>query len=962
MGKDWPVMLVALALSSITGIADPAVLWAQEQSPQTQAGTDRLAEARKLGEQADALLKAGQYPQALELTRQALALQVKILGQSDPAVASSLRQLARLHWMLTEYREGEPLAVQALAIHEQVYGQEHLEVAEDLEVLTNLYRERGDYPGAERFCRRALAIWEKLSGLEHPNVARGLNALAILYATRADYAQAEPLYRRALAIREKAFGAEHPETAKVLNNLALMHMKQGSYDRAEPLLRRTLAAWEKTYGPEHPNAGIVLLNLAAVLSGAGRLEEVEPLLLRDLAIWEKITGPDSLEVARPLNNLAELYVAQGKYEQAKPLHQRSVSILEKILGPEHPDVALGLLGLAVLHSRLSEYDRAEPLYRRALEIRTRVLGPRHPLVGETQFNWALMAVDQGQLPVAFERLYQAIDIEEANVALNLALASEGRRRSYLAGLQKTTDLALGLHLQKAPDDRDAARLALGTLLRRKGRLIDVLSEDLDSLRRRLNAGDQQLFNELADARRQLATLVFRGLGTDPPDQYQGRIQALARQIDVLEGRLAERSSLFRSQQQSAASSVEAIAHRLPADATLVELAVYRPVAPGAAAALRFDAPRYVAYLLSGEGSVQAVDLGEVAPIDRLVRPLHQFLRDPRSPIALQRRTAHQLYRRLMRPILDRLPAGTRHLLISPDGALHLIPFAALVDEDNHYLIENFTLSYLGSGRDLLRLDVAQVASRRAPLILANPDYRRVNTEIARAPARTTRALPVLRSVDLARLPPLSPLPGTGEEARKLARLLPGARVLTGAQATENTLKRTRAPRILHLATHGFFLDEVTISGQAPPAVVSENPLLRSGLALAGFDRRTSGDEDGVLTALEVSSLDLQGTALVVLSACDTGVGQVQTGEGVYGLRRAFTLAGAQSQLVSLWKVEDRATLGLMEEYYRALKAGLGRSEALRRAQLTLRSKRGLEHPFFWAGFIPSGDWRPLPKR
>lgn len=237
-----------------------------------------------------------------------------------------------------------------------------------------------------------------------------------------------------------------------------------------------------------------------------------------------------------------------------------------------------------------------------------------------------------------------------------------------------------------------------------------------------------------------------------------------------------------------------------------------------------------------------------------------------------------------------------------------------------------------------------------------------------------------RSGDITHLR-FGPLPGTQQEVEAIAPLLPNnAIILTEATATENALKQVQAPSILHIATHGFFLEDVEfmptpdatrgdratilIESIAPVAnptrpVSNENPLLRSGLALAGFNARTSAGEDGVLTALEATGLNLRGTRLVVLSACETGVGQVANGEGVYGLRRAWVMAGAESQLMSLWKVDDLGTAELMQRYYQRLQNGEGRSEALRQVQLEFIANPTYQHPYYWASFMFSGQWSPM---
>jgi CHAT domain-containing protein len=217
-----------------------------------------------------------------------------------------------------------------------------------------------------------------------------------------------------------------------------------------------------------------------------------------------------------------------------------------------------------------------------------------------------------------------------------------------------------------------------------------------------------------------------------------------------------------------------------------------------------------------------------------------------------------------------------------------------------------------------------------------------------------------RSIDLATLK-FGTLPGTAIEGETIAKLLPNSRLFTQTQATETVVKTSNNPRILHLATHGFFLKPAptTQAKDGSRNLPSENPLVRSGLAFSGFNVRQGGGDDGVLTALEITGMDLRGTQLVVLSACETGLGDVQSGEGVYGLRRAFTLAGAQSQVMSLWRVDDNATKDLMVNYYQRLSKGEGRGEALRQAQLAMLRSPNYAHPKYWSGMIPVGDWRGM---
>ncbi|OUL33512.1 hypothetical protein BV372_15995 [Nostoc sp. T09] len=317
--------------------------------------------------------------------------------------------------------------------------------------------------------------------------------------------------------------------------------------------------------------------------------------------------------------------------------------------------------------------------------------------------------------------------------------------------------------------------------------------------------------------------------------------------------------------------------------------------------------------------------------------------------------------------------NAHHILISPDGQLTLIPFEALIDEQNQFLIQRYAFSYLTSGRDLLHFQPS-VSHFSAPVVLADIDYDNQVQAVAAAKATTARGYQNLRSADLANLV-FSPLSATKDEATAIKAIIADAKVLLGKDATETAVKQLHSPSILHLATHGFFITDVeqnlnpSLSNdlqQLPQKVLHiENPLLRSGLALAGANRRNqapANSDDGVLTAQEVAGLDLRSNQLVVLSACETGRGDVKVGEGVYGLRHALVIAGSQTQVLSLWQVDDEATKLLMVKYYQNLKAGQGRHEALRSAQLELLNSPNYQHPMYWAAFVPSGNWAPLSDR
>ncbi|EAW34379.1 CHAT domain-containing protein [Lyngbya sp. PCC 8106] len=930
-------------------------------------GENHPSVAQSLNNLANLYDSQGRYDEAEPLIQRSLAIWEKALGENHPLVATSLNNLANLYDSQGRYDEAEPLIQRSLAIREKALGENHPLVATSLNNLANLYDSQGRYDEAEPLIQRSLAIREKALGESHPDVALSLNNLANLYNSQGRYDEAEPLLQRSLAIWEKALGENHPLVATSLNNLANLYDSQGRYDEAEPLIQRSLAIYEKALGENHPDVALSLNNLASLYRSQGRYDEAEPLYQRSLAISEKALGENHPSVATSLNNLAALYDSQGRYSEAEPLHQRSLAIREKALGENHPSVALSLNNLALLYSDQGRYDEAEPLYQRSLAILEKALGENHPDVATSLNNLASLYYSQGNTTQAINFLSRGLDVEEQNLNVLLATGSERQKQDSMKMISNTTDAVVSLHIKDAPNNSEAARLALTTILRRKGRILDVMTDNLQLLRENITPENQQFLDELATVRTQLATLIYNKPENLSEEQYRQQVTNLREKSDQLEAELSRRSAEFRTLSEPV--TIEAVQQLIPEDAALVEFVFYKPYDAKASTTDKWETPHYAAYILKSDGEPQWVDLGEVEQIHRAA--FFRFsldIKDKKDALIGNtndvKQTARQLDELLMQPIREKL-GDINHIIISPDAQLNLIPFAALVDENNRYLIETYKITYLTTGRDLIRFQL-EYSHKQAPVIVANPDYDKPGEPTTVAVSNTRGSNQLSRGVEMS----FGALPGTAEEARVIAPLLSDVTLFTESQATENAVKQLQAPNILHIATHGFFLKNLPrvepdntfglISENTQQNTpIQENPLLRSGLALAGFNPRESGKDDGVLTALEVANLKLRGTKLVVLSACETGLGEIENGEGVYGLRRAFTLAGAESLLMSLWTVSDEGTKELMIKYYQRLLQNQGRSEAWRQTQLEMLNSQEYQHPYFWAAFVPVGEWTPM---
>ena len=838
----------------------------------------------------------------------------------------------------------------------------------------------GRYAEATPLAEEALRLLQAALGPTHPDVAESLNNLGLVYQAQGRYGEVEPLFQESLAIRREQLGYRHLDVAQSLNNLAGLYKEQGRYGEAEPFYQESLNIVREQLGDRHPLIAISLNNLAELYRLQGRYGEAEPLYQESLAIRREQLGDRHPDVAGSLNNLAGLYKEQGRYGEAEPLYQESLNIVREQLGDRHPLVATSLNNLAGLYQLQGRYGEAESFYQESLTIYREQLGDRHPSVATSLNNLAGLYEVQGRYREAVDSLEAGLKVQEWNLDLNLATLPEVQRQAYATTISGDTDATLSLDFNA--NTVASTQLALITLLRRKGRLLDAGTSSGQRLRQNLTPDDQAILDQLTDIQRQLATLTFNPPPGLPPNQYRARLTGLEAEASQLETILARRSAVFRVETQPV--DLAAVQAQIPANGVLVEFAQYRPF-NRQDPTNRWGEPRYAAYLLFPDGTIQAIDLGEAAPIDRAIQGYVDLLQDrranPRSPATLNveitpdfvEDVTTTLRALVLDPITPHIQ-GRQHLLISPDSQLNRLPFETLLTTNGEYLIEQYQISYLNSGRDLLRFGVLPPSTAPA-LVLANPDYNTAvapgATQVAHSPSTPLRD----RATDLSQLQ-VEPLPGTAAEVSAIAPLLPNPTILTEANATETALKQAQQPSILHIATHGFFLanaprpepaDSRTLAlggdGSRAFAFAStpiENPLLRSGLALAGFNRRTSGGEDGVFTALEASQLNLTGTQLVVLSACDTALGEINNGEGVYGLRRAFALAGAETQLLSLWQVDDYGTQSLMARYYKKLMAGAGRSDALRQVQLEMLNEGGdYAHPYYWAAFVLAGNWHPL---
>jgi tetratricopeptide (TPR) repeat protein len=928
----------------------------------------------------------GKFAEAEPLYKRALAIREKALGPQHPNVATSLTGLALLYRNQGKFAEAEPLFKRTLVIYEQAMGPEHPRVAFSLANLAMLYHTLGTYAKAEPLYKRALTILEQALGPEHPHVATSLNGLGVLYFDQGKYAEAEPLYRRALAVREKALGPEHPSVAMSLNNLAALYWNQGKYADVEPLHRRALAIWEQVLGPEHPSVAASLSNLAALYYYQGKYAEAELLHKRALVIREGALGPEHPDVAESLGNLALIYRYQRRYAEAEPLYKRALAIDEQAKGPEHPSVVTSLNNLAELYHDQGKYAEAEPLYRRALAAREKAMGPEHPHVALNLEAMHRLYRLQDRDSQAEELAARAYRIRQKNFMENATVLSEKDALTYSQFLRNSVSNYLTCYSELGPTTPALVERACDIVFSGKGQVSDGILERQRALAEKPDSTTLILAESLRLAKFQLSSLFVEGPGEDV-EGYRSEVDSLSRLANELEADLSRHSARFRKQQDYKNVSTARIASLLPENSALVEYVRYdyQQLEPDE------KIPHYMVLVVTEAAEPVIVELGAAAEIDAIIAQYRDHMLRVSSSASLPtvvdkqdyERSTGDLYSRIWEPVAGYL-ADKDLVLMAPDGALNLVSFAGLIDRQGRYLVERFPVHDLSSGRDLIRLE-DQVEPATGLFALGDPDYdasayMRLPEVAALDDTTLELAYNATRNVrsgcgDLADMT-VSPLPGTRQEVELIASrwdqsTREHAVVLLGREASEDKFK-SEAPgqRVIHLATHGYFLEGKCQSElrrtdiELDIGFVGENPLLLSGLFFAGANLHgdssdSLGTDDGILTAYEVSAMDLKGTELVVLSACETGLGKVEEGEGVYGLRRAFQMAGARTVVSALWPISDEATAEMMGHLYE--RKGESIPETMRRIQLDrikeLRQSGQPDHPFTWAGFIAMGDWR-----
>lgn len=947
----------------------------------------------------------GRYDQAEPLAWELKEIRAKIFGITSREYAITLHLLGTLYYKLGQYDKSESYYLAAKNIFAVTPGKQSPEYAKAVSNLAALYSDWGKYDQVEKRYLEAKAKQEISPGKESVDYASTLNNLAWFYFRTGQYIKAKQFFMEANRLFAIVVGKEHEYYVSTLTNLASFYYEIGQYGQADSLFLEAKGILEKTVGKEnHAYAG-TLTNLGALYADVGQYDKAASIYQEAIHILEKILGKNHPDYATALANLGNLYYETGKYADAERLLEEAKAIRQKTLDNHHPDYATSLNNLARLYSSNGQYAKAEFLFLEAKDICVKTLGVHHPLYAASLKNLAQLYTIKGDFGKADSLFLEAKEIFAATLGKdhpNYAAALGGLARLYRATnrISESAPLLLELNgLIRQLIEKSASYFSEKEMLA----YLQTYEEDVAKFHsfaqinptREFICGsfDNALFYNgyLLDNARYLARAVAQAdsLTRDIFDRWQGCKRRLANEYAKP---IAERRVIAETEAE-AEGYEKILTRKLPVFGEIRQAPHWQDVRDHlrkGEAAVEFihyhcynpkktDSIMYAALvLLPGDSCPHFIPLCEQRPLDNL---LHEKYPDKRYQ---RTGSGNSLYSLLWQPIEPYLKgAGT--VYYTPSGALHSVNLDGIMlnPREDSTLIDKYKLVRLGSTRQLAAPVTAKIAGNDA-LLLGDIRYDADSTAIQTENLKNRVAmrgsseegLPEFAD-SLRQIPGFGPLPSTRTEVEFIRQLMGQkkfkARMFTDSRASEEVFKQLAdsisasgaSARVLHLATHGYFSpnpksnERRSKGGFSDESVfrVSEHPFLRSGLVLAGGNHACqtgkpfkAGMEDGILTAYEISAMSLLNTELVVLSACETGLGDVSGNEGVYGLQRAFKIAGAQYLIMSLWEVPAEATKDLMSTFYRNwLDRKMDIPTAFRVAQLEMKKKN--KDPEMWAGFV-----------
>ncbi|MEO5362746.1 MAG: tetratricopeptide repeat protein [Magnetococcus sp. DMHC-8] len=913
-------------------------------------------------QQAEFYRQQGEYPKAREILETVLTRAAK----DDPIVLEAKNGLAKVFEDQGEFPKAETLTGEVLQHEKSTLGENHPNTLTTMNNLAGIYRRQSRLTEAETLYKKVLEKYRKVFGEDHLGTVSIMNNLGLVYETMGLYDESELLLRAGLAISKKVLGENHISTLANMNNLAMLHESQGNFEQAEPHYLNAIESASWQFGADHPDTMAFVNNLAYLYMMQGSHAKAKPLFDRVLASWNKSLGEKNSKTMKGMNNLARVLARLNLHKEAEPLFDKALQLRRSILGENHMDTLRSMLDLGTLYGEQQRWPEAEKLLRDTLQRAEKTLGDQHPYTFETLNSLGKVLRAQKKQAEAFQLLKTGFNRRSSFLSRMLWATGDNAREGYVRLHRPELDNYLGVLTQA--DAALAGREVLDVGLQRKGQLLKITSEIQQIVQMGKEPKLKAMGDKLTETRKKLAALTLSGPTEETKDNHMQAIHELEKSVDTLQMELGQASRRFRQSAQQI--TVEQLTAALPKDAVLIDFLAFSDG----------DQKKLLAGSLRNEGGKPVYTLISYPDLKKVQDAIVRY-RGAIQEEGLEEEELHKIgqevYDLVWAPLVPSF-AGRKVIYVVPDDMLNILPFNAMMDPKGEYLLKTSDLHILSTSRDLLPGNIEEAKGEL--LILAGPNYTStkvvdatVMTQVAgkRSAGGTQDAMRGFSGSGLRGLK-FDPLPGAEKEGKLISETTKAKKeantIFTEDAAQERVIQSMSSPpKTLHIATHGFFLkpDEnlkkrlLSLQRGAdlhlPPP--GDNPMLRAGLAFAGingsapFLGEIPTENDGVLTALEVLGLNLTGTKLAVLSACETGLGEIHEGEGVYGLRRAFQEAGVKTVISSLWEVSDAGTQALMTGLYGRLAEGKPVHEALLESQRAMLASKEWNYPYIWSAFM-----------
>jgi CHAT domain-containing protein len=839
-----------------------------------------------------------------------------------------------------------------------------------------LYINIGDYARAENYLLEAEAIWDKALSKEHKYYYYLFSSMGMLYLYRGDYVKAESYLLEAEAILGKKLVKKHPYYTNLISNLGGLYLYRGDYDKAESYLLESETIWRKKQEAiwikivkailrkkqveKHWIYACLLNDIGEMYHGMGDNTKAEKYYLEAIAIKKKALGKEHLYYVNSLSNLGGLYNDMGDYDKAKNYLLEVEAIWEKKQNKEHPYYAASLNNLGLLYVNMGDYDKAEKYCLEAITISEKALGKEHPnsILYLDSLSELFLTVGDHEQSLVYKK--EANKLNKTLIDRFFTFFSEKEREAYWNMRSSTFEKSYSLSwFYPVPE---SYALNYDTALFSKGLLLRTTNAIRDSV---YSSGDQSMIEQYDEFRHLRQRIGALRQGRNVDEEY---IQKLVRQADaleksILEEFIAQASAPNKEIKADLALSWEDVRNSLQTGEAAIEFVSFN----------LFDKKwtgnnNYAALVLRhGMETPAFIPLCEETALAELFTKLDGKAPREQARI-LYEENGPSLYSLVWQP-LEKILEGVKAVYYSPSGLLYKLSLNAIPVKGNVLLSSIYDLNLVSSTREIARRNIKTAGKPSSAVLYGglvyDTDTDKQKQESKKNKNQRTR-INLVPPEDIKRGSPFPHLVESFQECWKIQQRFSmnniPADLYNKERGNEESFKNMDGKKInvIHLSTHGIFKDDIEKNygekeriGDGKKAL--ENPLMRSYLALAGANNSWNGKavesvEDGILYADDIANINLAESDLVVLSACDTALGVVNNSEGVFGLQRAFKLAGAETIVMSLWKVDDKATSDLMERFYRNwLSNGMGKQEAFKKAQGWLREK--YSSPYFWAAFV-----------